>query len=75
MAGAYVASTAREFGEWGAVPLVAGQSGTLPIVTGHPALEPIAMLTSFYRLAEQLSLELGMNPDAPPGLAKVTKTR
>jgi glucosamine--fructose-6-phosphate aminotransferase (isomerizing) len=75
MAGADVASTAREFGQWGAVPLVAGQSGMLPIVTGHPALEPIAMLTSFYRLAEQLSLELGMNPDAPPGLAKVTKTR
>jgi glucosamine--fructose-6-phosphate aminotransferase (isomerizing) len=75
MAGADVASTAREFGEWGAVPLVAGQSGALPIVTGHPALEPIAMLASFYGMAEQLSLSLGMNPDAPPGLAKVTKTR
>jgi glucosamine--fructose-6-phosphate aminotransferase (isomerizing) len=75
MAGADVASTAREFGEWGAVPLVAGQGGMLPIVTGHPAIEPIAMLASFYRLAEQLSLDLGMNPDAPPGLAKVTKTR
>jgi glucosamine--fructose-6-phosphate aminotransferase (isomerizing) len=75
MAGADVASTAREFGQWGAVPLIAGQGGALPIVTGHPALEPIAMLASFYRLAEQLSLELGMNPDAPRGLAKVTKTR
>jgi glucosamine--fructose-6-phosphate aminotransferase (isomerizing) len=75
MAGADVASTAREFGQWGAVPLVAGQGGALPIVSGHAALEPIAMLASFYRLAEQLSLELGMNPDAPPGLAKVTKTR
>jgi len=75
MAGADVASTAREFGQWGAVPLIAGQGGALSIVTGHPALEPIAMLASFYRLAEQLSLELGMNPDAPRGLAKVTKTR
>lgn len=75
MAGADVASTAREFGQWGAVPLVAGQGGALPMVTGHPALEPMAMLASFYRLAEQLSLELGMNPDAPRGLAKVTKTR
>ena len=75
MAGADVASTAREFGQWGAVPLVAGQGGVLPIVSGHAALEPIAMLASFYRLAEQLSVELGMNPDAPPGLAKVTKTR
>jgi glucosamine--fructose-6-phosphate aminotransferase (isomerizing) len=75
MAGADVASTAREFGEWGAIPLVAGQGGALPIITGYPALEPIAMLASFYRLAEQLSLALGMDPDAPPGLAKVTKTR
>jgi glucosamine--fructose-6-phosphate aminotransferase (isomerizing) len=75
MAGADVASTAREFGQWGAVPLVAGQGGALPIVTGHPAIEPIAMLASFYRLAEQLSLALGMDPDAPRGLAKVTKTR
>ena len=75
MAGADVASTAREFGQWGAVPLVAGQGGPLPIVSGHPALEPMAMLASFYRLAEHLSLTLGMDPDAPRGLAKVTKTR
>ena len=75
MAGADVAATAREFGQWGAVALVAGQGGVLPIVTGHAALEPIAMLASFYRMAEQLSLALGMDPDAPPGLAKVTKTR
>jgi glucosamine--fructose-6-phosphate aminotransferase (isomerizing) len=75
MAGADVAATARDFAEWGAVSLVAGQGGALPIVTGHAALEPIAMLASFYRVAEQLSLSLGMNPDAPRGLAKVTRTR
>jgi glucosamine--fructose-6-phosphate aminotransferase (isomerizing) len=75
MAGGDVASTAREFAEWGAAALVAGQGGVLPIVPGHAALEPIAMLASFYGLAEQLSLALGMNPDAPPGLAKVTRTR
>jgi fructoselysine-6-P-deglycase FrlB-like protein len=33
------------------------------------------MLASFYRVAEHLSLSLGMNPDAPRGLAKVTRTR
>lgn len=75
MAGADVAEAIREFGGLGAVPLVAGQGGKLPIVSGHPAVEPIAMLASFYRLAEQLSLQLGMNPDAPRGLAKVTRTR
>jgi glucosamine--fructose-6-phosphate aminotransferase (isomerizing) len=75
MAGADVAATARDFADWGAVALVAGQGGVLPIVTGHPALEPIAMLASFYRVAEQLSLSLDMDPDAPRGLAKVTRTR
>lgn len=75
MAGADVAQTAREFSQWGAIALVAGQGGVLPVVTGHAALEPITMLASFYRMAEQLSLALGMDPDAPPGLAKVTQTR
>jgi glucosamine--fructose-6-phosphate aminotransferase (isomerizing) len=75
MAGADVAATARDFAEWGALALVAGQGGSLPTVSGNPVLEPIAMLSSFYGMAEQLSLSLGMNPDAPPGLAKVTRTR
>lgn len=74
-AGANVASTAREFAERGAIALVAGQGGPLPIVAGHPALEPIAMLASFYGLAERLSLARGMDPDSPPGLQKVTSTR
>jgi len=74
-AGADVASTAREFAERGATALIAGQGGALPIVAGHPALEPISMLASFYGLAERLSLARGMDPDSPPGLAKVTSTR
>jgi glucosamine--fructose-6-phosphate aminotransferase (isomerizing) len=74
-AGADVASTAREFAERGATALIAGQGGALPIVAGHPALEPIAMLASFYGLAERLSLARGMDPDSPPGLLKVTSTR
>lgn len=74
-AGEDVASTAREFAERGATALIAGQGGDLPIVAGHPALEPIAMLATFYGMVERLSLARGMDPDSPPGLAKVTRTR
>jgi glucosamine--fructose-6-phosphate aminotransferase (isomerizing) len=74
-AGADVASTARDLAKLGARPLVAGQGGALPVVSAHPALEPIAMLASFYLAVEQLSVLRGMDPDSPPGLAKVTNTR
>ncbi|WP_166936009.1 SIS domain-containing protein [Rhizomicrobium electricum] len=46
----------------------------LPTVDAHPALQPILMLQSFYRMAEQLSRARGMNPDNPPLLNKVTET-
>jgi glucosamine--fructose-6-phosphate aminotransferase (isomerizing) len=46
----------------------------LPTVEAHPALQPILMLQSFYRLAEQLSRARGLNPDSPPLLNKVTET-
>lgn len=46
----------------------------LPTLTAHPALQPILMLQSFYRMAEQLSRARGMNPDNPPLLNKVTET-
>lgn len=48
----------------------------LPIVSsGDPAVDAIAMVQSFYRLAEALALRRGLDPDAPPHLSKVTKTR
>lgn len=50
-------------------------SGRLPVVSGmHPAAAPIAMIQSFYTMANQLSLARGMNPDNPPSLKKVTET-
>lgn len=49
---------------------------TLPSQAGlHPALAPLATIQSFYRLAVQLSLARGRDPDHPPGLNKVTRTR
>ena len=35
---------------------------------------PIALIQSFYPLAEALALERGRDPDAPPHLLKVTET-
>ena len=46
----------------------------LPTLTAHPALQPILLLQSFYRLAEQLSRARGLHPDCPPLLNKVTET-
>jgi len=47
---------------------------SLPVVRAAPALEPVLMLQSFYRMAEALSRARGRDPDAPPNLKKVTET-
>ena len=47
----------------------------LPIVpAAHPLLDPISQIASFYRFAERLSAELGIDPDNPKHLSKVTVT-
>lgn len=74
VAGEDVKAVADQFAARGAKPFVAGQGGALPMVAGHPALEPIAMLASFYRMVEALALARGMDPDSPPHLQKVTRT-
>ncbi len=42
--------------------------------TGHTALDPLAMLLSFYVFAEALSRARGHDPDRPSHLRKVTET-
>ncbi len=42
--------------------------------TGHPLLDPLAMLLSFYGLAELVARARGHDPDRPAHLRKVTKT-
>ena len=42
--------------------------------TGHPALDAIAALHAFYRLAEVLARRRGRDPDAPLHLSKITQT-
>lgn len=51
------------------------QAADLPAFrTGHPALDPVAMLLSFYRMVERLSRLKGQDPDRPLLLNKVTQT-
>ena len=48
---------------------------TLPSDTGLSAFTtPIALLQSFYPLAEEVARARGRDPDAPPHLKKVTET-
>ena len=48
--------------------------GHVPALTAHPAIEPILMIQSFYRMANRLAATRGLNPDAPLHLKKVTQT-
>ena len=48
----------------------------LPLKVGmHPALVPMVMVQSFYRMVNALAVKRGYDPDNPPHLAKVTQTR
>ncbi len=77
-AGDSVRAMASDFEARGAVVRIAdarpGASAHLPAISAHPAVEPILMIQSFYRLANALSIRRGLDPDAPPHLAKVTRT-
>lgn len=49
---------------------------SLPFVaTGHPLTAPLALIASFYAFVETFARRLGLNPDEPRHLRKVTETR
>jgi glucosamine--fructose-6-phosphate aminotransferase (isomerizing) len=50
------------------------QALQLPAEPAHPAIEPMLLIQTFYRLANALSLARGLDPDHPPHLRKVTET-
>jgi len=54
----------------------AAQPGVLalPSAPAHPLVEPILFTQSFYRMACQLAVARGYDPDHPPHLKKVTET-
>jgi len=47
----------------------------LPTVAADPAVAPLCLAQSFYRLANAVAVARGMDPDSPPHLQKVTRTR
>jgi glutamine---fructose-6-phosphate transaminase (isomerizing) len=53
----------------------AGSSTLRTPETGHALTDTVASALAFYLFAAHLALHKGLNPDAPPGLSKVTKTR
>ncbi len=76
-AGDDVMAVVDTFAGRGAIVLAAHAAdpgAMLPALAAHPAVQPILMLASFYGLAEGLSRRRGLDPDAPPHLAKVTRT-
>jgi len=73
-----VVALATEMAERGARILIAGAGAAgateLPTVRATAAIEPVLMAQSFYRLAHELAVDRGRDPDRPPHLAKVTET-
>jgi glucosamine--fructose-6-phosphate aminotransferase (isomerizing) len=73
-----IAALANDFVLRGAEVLLAGITAeralSLPTIAAHPAIEPILMVASFYRMAAALAFARGFNPDKPPHLNKVTET-
>ena len=47
---------------------------SLPAIASHPVIEPLLTIQSFYRMANELALARGLDPDRPPHLNKVTET-
>jgi len=77
-AGASVVAFAADSATRGARAFVAGASAPgatqLPTLQADVALQPMLAIQSFYRLAHEVAIARGRNPDAPPHLTKVTET-
>ncbi len=80
-AGYDLINVADEFCEIGAKVFVAKSAALngvcfepLETIDTRPELQPILMISAFYKMACQLSILRGFNPDEPPHLQKVTDT-
>lgn len=74
-----IVELAAELSARGAEVLLAGASAegaiTLPAaLDAHPALQPMLLAQTLYRLAHGIALARGCDPDHPPHLQKVTRT-
>ena len=73
-----IAALAQDFVVRGAEVMTAGinieRAMSLPTIAADPAIEPMLMIQSFYRMATTLASARGFDPDKPPHLNKVTET-
>jgi glutamine---fructose-6-phosphate transaminase (isomerizing) len=73
-----IVTLANDFVAHGAEVLVAGIEAEhalqLPTIAADPAIEPMLMIQTFYRMASELAFARGFDPDKPPHLNKVTET-
>lgn len=73
-----IAALAQDFVARGAEVMTAGinieRAMSLPTIAAEPAIEPMLMIQSFYRMAATLAVARGFDPDKPPHLNKVTET-
>ena len=54
--------------------LAARAEGLDHVRTRHPLTDPLALITSFYVMVEELARDRGIDPDTPRHLSKVTET-
>jgi glucosamine--fructose-6-phosphate aminotransferase (isomerizing) len=77
-AGASVAEIAGDMVSRGASVFLAGPdvpgAVRLPALDAPAAIAPMLLIQSFYRLAHDLALARGRDPDRPPHLTKITET-
>jgi glutamine---fructose-6-phosphate transaminase (isomerizing) len=67
---------AADLGAKGAALFTAGPGGMLPVLAAdHPQTDAVCLIQSFYALAARLAARLGIDPDRPRHLQKVTRTR
>jgi glucosamine--fructose-6-phosphate aminotransferase (isomerizing) len=71
---AFAAEAAASGADVFIIGATAGSATPLPAIAAHPAIEPMLQILSFYRAANAVSVGRGLDPDLPPGLAKVTET-
>jgi glucosamine--fructose-6-phosphate aminotransferase (isomerizing) len=73
-----VESLATELAARGAKIMVAGATSPNSLVLAsqpaHPAIQPMLLIQSFYRMVNALAVARGFDPDRPPHLRKVTET-
>jgi len=73
-----VATLATDMAARGAATFISGAGAAgatqLPALRAHPVVQPLLLIQSFYRLAHDVALARGRDPDRPPHLKKVTET-